>query len=186
MEEIKGQYSIFGADSKAKGVHYNFNRYIGQKVRDSHGEHIIKEIEKYYTIYEDGMVGTPHDLTPVDHDERMEYLRNAFNSQLRLAKETTDSGQKNIHLANLRKLIKALKEEEKRGKKMRKDEYALVDEVVRYGKYKLLTQMEIEIDQIFNDEPWEYHDEQRTALLNKVKELIQKKINELEAEADSK
>lgn len=69
---------------------------------------------------------------------------------------------------------------------MRKDEYALVDEVVRYGKYKLLTQMEIEIDQIFNDEPWEYHDEQRRALLNKVKELIQKKINELEAEADSK
>lgn len=69
---------------------------------------------------------------------------------------------------------------------MRKDEYALVDEVVRYGKYKLLTQMEIEVEQIFNDEPWEYHDEQRTALLNKVKELIQKKINELEAEADSK
>ena len=115
MEEIKGQYSIFGGGPKTKGAHYDFDRYIGQKVRDSHGEHIIKEIEKYYTIFEDGMVGTPHDLAPVEHHEKMEYLRNAIKTQVRFAKETDDFGQRSIHLENIRKLTKAIKEEEKRG-----------------------------------------------------------------------
>lgn len=123
MEEIKGQYSIFGGGPKTNGIGfgfdgydgYGFDRYIGQKVRDSFGEHVIKKIELYYTIYEDGMVGTPHDMSPVDHNELMEYLRNAIKTHVRFAKETDDFSQRSIHLENIRKLTKAIKEEEKRG-----------------------------------------------------------------------
>lgn len=115
MEEIKGQYSIFGGDPKAKGAHYDFDRYIGQKVRDSHGEHVIKEIEKYYTIFEDGMVGTPHDLAPVEHHEKMECLYNKYKSELDRMRDETDESKLRMHYLNLRNITKALKEEDERG-----------------------------------------------------------------------
>lgn len=117
MEEIKGQYSIFGADKETGSCGYRFDRYIGQKVRDSHGEHVIKEIEPHYTIFEDGMVGTPHDLSPVKHEERLIYLRNDLKIELQLAKKEKDSCWKNIHMENIRKIIKAMKEEEASGEK---------------------------------------------------------------------
>lgn len=115
--EINGQYSIFGADKETDSCEYRFDRYIGQKVRDFHGEHVIKEIEPHYTIFEDGMVGTPHNLSPVKHEERLIYLRNELKIELQLAKKEKDSCWKNIHMENIRKIIKAMKEEEAAGEK---------------------------------------------------------------------
>lgn len=66
--EREGQYSIFDAVPKRKPCEYRFQRYIGQWVRDSHGVHQIAEIEHYYTIYTDRMVGTPHDMRPLEEE----------------------------------------------------------------------------------------------------------------------
>lgn len=110
--EINGQYSIFGADKEAGSCGYRFDRYIGQKVNDHNGEHIIKEIWPYYTLFEDGMVGTPFDLSPVDYEERTAYLRNELRVEIQLEKKEKDLSFKSIHMENIRKIIKAMKEEE--------------------------------------------------------------------------
>lgn len=120
--EINGQYSIFGADKEADSCGYRFDRYIGQKVKDHNGDHIIKEIWPYYTLFEDGMVGTPFDLSPVDHEERMAYLRNELRVEIQLAKKEKDSSFKSIHIENIRKIIKAMKEEEAAGEKTESEE----------------------------------------------------------------
>ena len=66
------QINIFGVAplKKRKPCEYSFARYEGQRVRDHHGEHIIAKVEEFYTIYTDGTVGTPHNMSPVDESER--------------------------------------------------------------------------------------------------------------------
>lgn len=72
---LTGQYTIYSFfQKKTRPADYSFQRYIGQKVYDSHGIHTIKEIEPFYTIYDDGMVGSPHDMSPVNKRELMESL----------------------------------------------------------------------------------------------------------------
>ena len=72
---MKGQYSIFDYHPKKRPCEYGFQRYIGQKVRFNQscgdgGVHTITEIEKYYTIMDDGMwVGTPTTIHPVRGEE---------------------------------------------------------------------------------------------------------------------
>ena len=50
--------------------------------------------------------------------EQMLFVRDAIKKETKLAKEATDEKSKNIHLENIRELIKALKimEEEEKGK----------------------------------------------------------------------
>lgn len=68
---MNGQYTLDGLApvKKRKPCEYSFSRYIGQLVRDHNGIHRIKEIEPFYTIFEDNTCGGPHDMTPVDPDE---------------------------------------------------------------------------------------------------------------------
>lgn len=73
---MDGQISIFGLApvKKRKPCEYSFTRYIGQKVKCRDGVHIIKKIEPYYTFFTDGTIGTPHDMSPVDREEFIQYL----------------------------------------------------------------------------------------------------------------
>lgn len=64
-----GQLSIFDLGESRRPCDYRFQRYIGQEVEDRHGRHIIAEIQPYYTIYTDRMVGTPHDMHLVESEE---------------------------------------------------------------------------------------------------------------------
>ena len=57
------------APKKRRPCEYSFIRYIGQKVSTLHGQKTIAVIEPYYTIFTDGMVGTPHDIKPIDEYE---------------------------------------------------------------------------------------------------------------------
>lgn len=47
---------------------------------------------------------------------QMEYLRNALKKEIKLAKEDNDPSWRDVHQENIRNLIIALKEEEKREK----------------------------------------------------------------------
>ena len=103
---IRGQYDLFGnrPEVKRRPCEYSFTRYIGQKVRDRHGKHTIAEIEPYYTIYNDGTIGTPHDMEPVDKGERLDSLKTELEYQKYLQKRERDSiSQSNIII--LEKLI---------------------------------------------------------------------------------
>ncbi len=101
---MDGQYELFGLINKKKRrpCEYSFQRYIGQRVIDGRGEHIIKQIEPYYTIYADGMVGSPYDMSPVNEKEylesirvEIEYEKHKLNSQ---HKGTRSMAQKNIEI----------------------------------------------------------------------------------------
>ena len=100
--ECEGQYSLFDSLESSP---YHFERYVGQKVRDSHGEHIIKEIERYYTIYTDGMVGTPHDIMPVDDKERLEAIEDSLRKN-ELQAQSKDDTNRTIAKGNLKVLYK--------------------------------------------------------------------------------
>lgn len=71
-----GQYSLFdnAPAVKRRPCEYSFSRYIGQLVRDHRGLHRIKEIEPFYTIFDDNTCGAPYDLVPVDPDEYSESI----------------------------------------------------------------------------------------------------------------
>ena len=83
MSEIAGQLSIYDAmaeNEKRKPCEYNFQRYIGQRVRfsgDYHAHHgevgTITGIGKYYTDIkmDDGreLAGTPYDISPAEKGE---------------------------------------------------------------------------------------------------------------------
>lgn len=58
------------------------------------------------------MVGTPFNLSPVDYEERMAYLRNELRAEIQLEKKEKDLSFKSIHMENIRKIIKVIKEEE--------------------------------------------------------------------------
>ena len=71
---MDGQISIFDyrrTDESLKPCEYRFVRYIGQKVYATFDNkiHTIAEIELYYTITTDGMVGTPTTIYPVKEEE---------------------------------------------------------------------------------------------------------------------
>lgn len=70
---MDGQLSIFDVRSpqeKRRPCEYSFKRYIGQRVATNYHVGIICGIEPYYTRIRkaDGseVVGSPHDLTPLD------------------------------------------------------------------------------------------------------------------------
>lgn len=68
---MNGQLSIFDirpAEQAKRPCDYSFKRYIGQKVCASFDNkvHTIAEIEPYYTITSDGMVGTPSTIWPAE------------------------------------------------------------------------------------------------------------------------
>ena len=74
MGGIDGQISIFDyrrTSEKLKPCEYRFVRYIGQRVWMNGDNHIhtIAEIEPYYTIMSDGLVGTPTTIYPVKEEE---------------------------------------------------------------------------------------------------------------------
>lgn len=94
---------------KRKPYEYSFRRYIGQKVRDRHGEHVIKKIESFYTEYEDRMVGTPHDMHPVNDSEYLNSLtvEREYNEWLRDTSENAET--RNTAIKNLDLLEKAIK-----------------------------------------------------------------------------
>ena len=77
-EDMTGQYNFYDLDidQDRRPCRYKFRRYIGQKVKTLHGVGVITKIEQYYTVFrlEDGrtLCGTPHDLTPLDENEREE------------------------------------------------------------------------------------------------------------------
>ena len=73
---MDGQLNIYSYApvKKRRPCEYSFDRYIGQLVRDKHGVHKIAEIKEFYTIYEDGMVGSPHDMSPVNKVEYSEMI----------------------------------------------------------------------------------------------------------------
>lgn len=73
---INGQYTLksYIPPKKRRPCEYSFNRYIGQMVKDHRGVHRIAEIEDFYTIYDDNTCGTPHDIIPLDPEERREAL----------------------------------------------------------------------------------------------------------------
>ena len=99
---MNGQYELFSImpPKKRKPCEYSFQRYIGQKVEDSHGTHTIKSIEQFYTFYEDGMVGSPHDMSPVNRDEYAEMIdvEIEYNQYLANGKDRTN---RNIGISNL-------------------------------------------------------------------------------------
>ena len=73
---MNGQYTLDGLApvKKRRPCEYSFSRYIGQIVRDHRGVLRIKEIEPFYTIFDDNTCGSPHDLSPVDPDEYNEMI----------------------------------------------------------------------------------------------------------------
>ena len=69
---IDGQISIFDfrrTNEKLKPCEYGFVRYIGQKVWLNGEIKTIAEIEPYYKITADGLVGTPSTIYPVKEEE---------------------------------------------------------------------------------------------------------------------
>ena len=70
---IEGQMSLFDIDIEQdrRPCRYKFHRYIGQRVNGLHGPATIIRIDHiYYTDIrtDDGrdLVGTPHDLSPME------------------------------------------------------------------------------------------------------------------------
>ena len=69
---IDGQISIFDfrrTNEKLKPCEYRFVRYVGQKVWLNGEIKTIAEIEPYYTITADGLVGTPSTIYQVKEEE---------------------------------------------------------------------------------------------------------------------
>lgn len=101
---MQGQYTIEGLAprKKRRPCEYSFPRYIGQRVRDN-GEHIIAEIKPYYTIYTDGMVGTPHSMVPADPEER-EQARAVEMEYQEYRSRSKDAFNRSMAERNLRRL----------------------------------------------------------------------------------
>lgn len=110
---MKGQYSLFDNAPvlRRRPCEYPFKRYIGQKVRDNNGEHIISEIHGFYTYYTDGLCGTPHNMHPVDQQEYLEAIETDieyFENSLKTC--TAVDGTKQMFQKNLDILYRLRKE----------------------------------------------------------------------------
>ena len=104
---MKGQFNLFSYApvKKRRPCEYSFDRYIGQLVRDRHGVHKIAEIKEFYTIYEDGMVGSPHDMSPVDE---VEYLE-SINAEIEYCEHLAKNGSNKTIAENNLKILYEIK-----------------------------------------------------------------------------
>ncbi len=73
-----GQTHIFdlGIEEDRRPCRYKFHRYVGQRIRTSHGRGVItKIVSPYYTYFKNDrgeeLVGTPHDMVPENPEERI-------------------------------------------------------------------------------------------------------------------
>ena len=109
-----GQYSLFDNSPvvKRQPCEYSFPRYIGQLVYNHNGTHRIKEIEPYYTIFDDNTVGTPHDLIPLDKNEHLESIEveiEYMQYRIKTSKHGDSTAEKNLTI--LRQLKEKLQNE---------------------------------------------------------------------------
>lgn len=105
--QTMNQYTLFDINQKKeKPCDYSFKRYIGQKVADHRGIHEISEVHEFYTYYTDGTCGTPHDMYPVDPEERREALEEELEYFTDLFNRTPERDSFRSIFANNIKIIK--------------------------------------------------------------------------------